>query len=284
VKSPDRLLDLVTRKHREVDASIRYKVGTTEILIIIECRERAKNQDSVWIEQLATKQRHVGAAKCIAVTSSGFTAPAIAKANSLGIELRHIKKIDDDVILKWAPLRTWSYHYTLESPSLAFLDANGEYSPDRDEELNVALAEKHYLEDRILISKETSSSISVTDYILDLVNRAISEMPVEKRQFIPMNKPLLMSFAGSPQYCVECFDTLHDVSGAAFWITFKNFVEHSLKPTAAYTYSNEVQELALGLELDTILHDGTAGKLTVYTDLASKRSRVTVTDSKKTQS
>ncbi len=40
VKSPDRVRDLVTGSYREVDASIRYKVGTVPVLITIECRKR----------------------------------------------------------------------------------------------------------------------------------------------------------------------------------------------------------------------------------------------------
>src|SRR5574339_176153 len=36
VKSPDRIRDKVTGQLRDVDASIRYRVGTTEILIAIE--------------------------------------------------------------------------------------------------------------------------------------------------------------------------------------------------------------------------------------------------------
>jgi Restriction endonuclease len=120
VKSPDKLVDYVTQQLREVDASIRYKVGTTEILIIIECRERRKIEDAMWIEQLASKQRHVGAAKCIAVTSSIFTKPAVKKARHYGIELRHVKRIDEETIIKWAPIRTWFYNYKLIDVDLGF--------------------------------------------------------------------------------------------------------------------------------------------------------------------
>ena len=49
VKSPDRIKDLVTGQMREVDASIRYKVGSAPILITVECRERAGVQDMVVI-------------------------------------------------------------------------------------------------------------------------------------------------------------------------------------------------------------------------------------------
>jgi hypothetical protein len=52
VKSPDRIPDKVTGQLREVDASIRYKVGTCPVLITIECRDRRSIEDAQWIEQL----------------------------------------------------------------------------------------------------------------------------------------------------------------------------------------------------------------------------------------
>ena len=67
VRSPDRLPDLVTGSVREVDASIRFTVGSAPILITIECRRRAAVQDDTWIEQLAAKKEKLGAAKTIAV-------------------------------------------------------------------------------------------------------------------------------------------------------------------------------------------------------------------------
>jgi hypothetical protein len=44
IKSPDRIPDRVTGELREVDASIRYKVGTCPILITVECRDRSGNR------------------------------------------------------------------------------------------------------------------------------------------------------------------------------------------------------------------------------------------------
>ena len=73
VKSPDRIRDKVTRQMREVDASIRFNVGSTPILITIECRDRVKIQDDTWIEQIAKKREKIGANATIAVSSSKFT-------------------------------------------------------------------------------------------------------------------------------------------------------------------------------------------------------------------
>ncbi|WP_313059717.1 restriction endonuclease [Agrobacterium cavarae] len=93
IKSPDRLRCKLTGRLREVDASIRVKVGTTEMLITIECRRRSKLQDVTWIEQLATKKSSIGADRTIAVSASGFSTDAVIAASHGGISLRKISDL-----------------------------------------------------------------------------------------------------------------------------------------------------------------------------------------------
>jgi hypothetical protein len=102
VKSPDRLLDLLTGEMREVDVSIRSRVGSVEVLVTVECRDRAKTEDVTWIEQLATKQKHVGATHTVAVSSTGFSEPALTAARFHGISTRRIEEVTDAEILAWA--------------------------------------------------------------------------------------------------------------------------------------------------------------------------------------
>ena len=101
VRSPDRIPDLVTRKLREVDASIRFTVGSAPILITIECRRRTAVQDDTWIEQLATKKEKLGAARTIAVSVSGFSEPAKLTARLKGIDLRKLRQVTDEEIVSW---------------------------------------------------------------------------------------------------------------------------------------------------------------------------------------
>lgn len=101
VKSPDRIRDSVTGKLREVDASIRYRLGTVDILITIECRRRGRREDDTWIEQLASKRAKVGAAKTIAVSSSGFSDSARRTAEQYGIELRTLSEVSASEIDSW---------------------------------------------------------------------------------------------------------------------------------------------------------------------------------------
>lgn len=101
IKSPDRIRDLITGQLREVDASIRTRVGTAEVLITVECRQRSRSGDDTWIEQLATKRQKIGASKTIAVSARGFTESAIRSATQFGIELRTLSEVTATDIEGW---------------------------------------------------------------------------------------------------------------------------------------------------------------------------------------
>jgi hypothetical protein len=119
VKSPDHIPDKVTGEPREVDASIRYKIGTCPILITVECRDRSATEDVRWIEQLLEKKRSVGAAMTLAVSSSEFSGPAIKKAAALGIEIRTLRDAAPDEFVQW--LRFQNVVLDLKEWSLAEL-------------------------------------------------------------------------------------------------------------------------------------------------------------------
>jgi hypothetical protein len=57
VKSPDFVTGLVTGSRRQIDATIRFKVGSVPILITVECRKHEDVQDDTWLERVAMKNR-----------------------------------------------------------------------------------------------------------------------------------------------------------------------------------------------------------------------------------
>lgn len=170
VKSPDRIPDKDTGSLREVDASIRHQVGSSMVLIILECRERQEKQDVCWIEGLVSKRESVGADKIIAVSSSDFTDPAKEKAEAKGIELRLVNDITKEKAVSWVDRTKISFrrvHWKLDADSLHLSseDPNtlSRFAP------NVLIS---YEEDRINtpIGRNTESSQSFT--IRYLVNHA----------------------------------------------------------------------------------------------------------------
>ncbi len=102
VRSPDRIPDKTTGQLREVDASVRYQVGSIPVLITIECRDRSSVEDVTWIEQLVSKRDSLGASVTVAVSSTGFSLPAIEKAKARGIEIRLLREVSEDAVREWA--------------------------------------------------------------------------------------------------------------------------------------------------------------------------------------
>lgn len=101
VTSPAYLPDKVTGNRREVDIAIRLKVGTSPILVIVECRDRYGIEDVTWIEQLAQKRNDVNADKAVAVSSYGFSQPAIRKAEFYNIEIRKLDMLTAADVQDW---------------------------------------------------------------------------------------------------------------------------------------------------------------------------------------
>ncbi len=101
VKSPDHIPDVISLNLREVDASIRFQVGSTPILITVECRRRSASQDVTWIEQLVSKKENIGANATIAVSSTGFSAGALDMAKRKGIETRTLTDVTGGEAASW---------------------------------------------------------------------------------------------------------------------------------------------------------------------------------------
>lgn len=111
VKSNDWLLNYVTGRKRQVDASIRYMVGTVPGLITIECRKHKERQDDTWIEQLATKRANLHADRTIAVSASPVSPQAIKTAAQSFIEVRLISEITDADISGWLKTKNIQHRY-----------------------------------------------------------------------------------------------------------------------------------------------------------------------------
>lgn len=101
IKSPDHIFDRVSLENREVDVSIRTQVGSVEVLILVECRNRNKVQDVRWIEEIYSKHRDLGGSRSIAVSANSFSEQAIKKAKFYNIELRTFDEITDEVVSSW---------------------------------------------------------------------------------------------------------------------------------------------------------------------------------------
>lgn len=82
---------------RQIDVTVKRDGRLT----IIECRLHASRQNVKWIEELIERRRSLAADGVIAVSASGFTKAAIAKARRYGIVVRDLLELSDDDVREW---------------------------------------------------------------------------------------------------------------------------------------------------------------------------------------
>jgi hypothetical protein len=98
VKWNDRLVDPdnPTQK-RQIDVTI----SRDEQITIVECRLHSRPQDVKWVEELYGRKVSLRAGAVMGVSSSGFTAGAMKKAERLGVFLRNLGELTDEEVTHW---------------------------------------------------------------------------------------------------------------------------------------------------------------------------------------
>lgn len=103
---------------RQIDITIRRD----ESLTLVECRIHNKKQDVKWIEELMGRRDSLNADAVIAVSASGFTEGAIAKAKARGIILRDILSLSENEIANWGKkTKVWLTFYEYKDVSLTLV-------------------------------------------------------------------------------------------------------------------------------------------------------------------
>jgi hypothetical protein len=92
------LLELDGRAEREVDVLIESSIGSHPVRIALECRDHVRRQGVTWIEHLEGKYRHLPVDQVVAVSRSGFTGSAQARAARVNIRLL---TLDEAMALDW---------------------------------------------------------------------------------------------------------------------------------------------------------------------------------------
>lgn len=88
----DKLIDRDTLKKRQIDVSIKFNNGLSEVLWIVEARKRSRRTGIDYIEQIKTKKESVNADIAIIVSSKGFDSTALTKAHKFGIRTFSLKE------------------------------------------------------------------------------------------------------------------------------------------------------------------------------------------------
>lgn len=93
VQSPENIRSAQTGNIVKVDVTVRGRVGSQDVLIAFECRDRNGAQGVEWIQQLPARKADIGASELIAVSRDGFTADAEREAAAHGIPLRTLERL-----------------------------------------------------------------------------------------------------------------------------------------------------------------------------------------------
>lgn len=231
LKSPDFLPDKDTGEPREVDISLRGRIGSSDILAIIECRDRDATQDVTWIEQLICKRSSVNADKVLAVSSSKFSEPARIKAEKNNIELRILDEIDPAEVQDWFVKFPFLLIHRLKMDILR-ADFNPQ-NPDGNEINANALIFKRKIDNK---------SVSINDIL--------QSIPIERmHQYVPLDGSkirhnLTLNYPNEQdRFQVSTKSGYVDIESiqidAIFWIK-----EEKVPPTSMKAYRNEDKYIA----------------------------------------
>lgn len=248
VKSPDRIRDKFTGQLREVDASIRMTVGSAPVLIVLECRDRSRLQDTTWIEQIATKRLHIGATQMIAVSSKGFTDQAVKAADVHGILLRQISGFADEALRVLAPgltVEQIEVSVTLGDVSITF---SGQYDPvPRVAAAGMSLVSQLGLEAEIFCDDSTGRLYSLDSLVLRAGGSSICQRFATLPNATPQMQTYSIAFQADENFSVETDQGLLPVRSIAFEVTgTKNAVV--VPPHRTITYSSPTEPIASFVE------------------------------------
>lgn len=199
VTSPDTIYDKVAEESREIDISLKGNMGSHEMLVIIECRDRKPREDVAWPEQLATKRDHVGANLAIAVSSRGFSEGARKKADFLGIRLRTLEEIDPNEIMEWFQARKltafslkWNF---LKADIAPYASLDVSQTEDLQKFLK-SFSGAFRSDAKFIIDPKIDGELSIDDCLLGNADKIIEDFkPTEKKMTIqlfifPQNKEI----------------------------------------------------------------------------------------------
>lgn len=94
----------------EFDVIVEGKVGTSQVKLLLECRNRPSEgaAPGSWIEQLVGRRNLHGFDKVIAVSTTGFSSGARELAAAGGIELREVAEDSLESVSEWFALNEFT--------------------------------------------------------------------------------------------------------------------------------------------------------------------------------
>jgi hypothetical protein len=277
IRSPEYIVGRNTGERREVDVSLRTKIGSLELFVMIECRDRKRRQGTAriegteWIEQVASKQEDVGANKAVAVCPGGFTKGARKLAAAKQIDLRTVMSVTAPEVFGWLRLDEVPYrHWNMEYRTIRFGIEEGhrlEFEP----EMRQALSSSETALVPVLVRRSDGEAVTVHDVW----------STVRKDEVFPdfePNKGYEVTFTfdsdgDQPPYQIRTVDGLGDLE----WLEVGGllyYTEQMLPISRMFEYFDDSGALVQTAEVD-VLHEG--ARLVFGLNATPDRTRHSVT-------
>lgn len=129
VTSPAYLYDPFSEDKREIDILVEfYDNNHIKRKMAIECRNRSKKQDVMWIEQLQQKKEDLSLDYILATTTTDFTKGAIKKARKHGVIIEKAESINQNYIHDIVEEKFFCdvFFFKLTFEELLFLNKDGD--------------------------------------------------------------------------------------------------------------------------------------------------------------
>ena len=144
----------------EMDITVTGKLGTTEILWLIECRDRPSEgaAPTAWIEQLAGRKDLYKFNQVTAVSTTGFSAGATELAKRAGIEIRTLEDVTPEEILTWHTVQKVVVHSRNGDIKVVILYPFKDEKPELIKALAELLAKGEHTSDGLMLKSTTTGN------------------------------------------------------------------------------------------------------------------------------
>jgi hypothetical protein len=171
----EKVLDIHTKKKRQIDISIRLSDGPTQLFVMVEVRDHKKPIDVRYIEEVYSKKQSVNANAASIVSRSGFTKTALEKAKHLGIQTLTYKE---------ALKSDWSGWIKCDNLSVITREYDNVLitmeKENSNEILNIApeilLQSQNNIKSKVLLDNDGKSIVSFLDLAWSILNPSIEKL------------------------------------------------------------------------------------------------------------
>lgn len=175
IETNKKVKDIDTGKLCQIDMSLRLSDGPTEFFAIIEVRDRSRPVGAPYVGEISDKRRSVRADAAFIVSRSGFTKPALIKAEKLGIRALTYDEATNADWSNWLQCKTITmYARKYDKVNVVFAEFGS------NQILNISSEIRHIFENdknaKIIKTEDGNPCISFPDLVNRIINSVIEQL------------------------------------------------------------------------------------------------------------